>query len=191
MENIPYSSAVGSIMYAQVCTRPDIAYILGIFCRYLSKPGLEYWKAVKRVLRYLKRTKEYMLTYRRSDILEVIGYANHAGCTDSMRSTSDYVYLLAGGAATWRSVKHSLIATSTMAVEFISCFEASEHGIWLRNFITGLRVVNSIGRPMKLYCDDQSAVMFANNNRSSTKSKHIDIKFLAIKERVHNGHFCY
>ena len=66
MQKIPYASAVGSLMYAQVCTRPDIAFIVGVLGRYLSNPGMDHWKAVKRVMRYLQRTKDYMLMYRRS-----------------------------------------------------------------------------------------------------------------------------
>jgi hypothetical protein len=69
-------------MYAQVCTRPDIAYITRMLGRYLSNPGMNHWKAAKRVLRYLQRTNNYMLTYQRSDQFEVIGY------TDSDRELS-------------------------------------------------------------------------------------------------------
>ncbi|RVW93907.1 Retrovirus-related Pol polyprotein from transposon TNT 1-94 [Vitis vinifera] len=103
MQKIPYASAVGSLMYAQVCTRPDIAYIVGMLGRYLSNPGMDHWRAAKRVMRYLQRTKEYMLTYRRSDQLEFIGYSDSdfAGCQDNRRSTSGYIYLLAGGAISW------------------------------------------------------------------------------------------
>ena len=74
-----------------------------------------------------------------------------------------------------------------MEVEFIDCYEASNHRIWLRNFVTGLRVVKGIERPLKLYCDNNSAVLYTNNNISSSKSKNIDIKFLVVKERVQNG----
>ena len=77
-------------MCAQVCTRPDIAFIVGMLGRYLSNPGMDHWKATKRVMRYLKRTKDYMLTYSRSDQLEIIGYSDSdfAGCQDNRRSTS-------------------------------------------------------------------------------------------------------
>ena len=87
-------------MYAQVCTRPDIAFAVGMLGRYQSNPGIEHWKAAKKVLRYLQGTKHHMLTYRRSDHLEVIGYSDSdfAGCVDSNKSTSGYVFLLAGGA---------------------------------------------------------------------------------------------
>ena len=67
MQKIPYASAVGSLMYAQVCTRPDIAYSVGMLGRYLSNPGMDNWKAANRVMRYLQRTKDHMLTYKRSD----------------------------------------------------------------------------------------------------------------------------
>ena len=92
-----------------------------------------------------------MLTYRRSDQLEIIRY-----------SDSNYV-------------------------KFVGCYEASNHGIWLRNFVTGLCILEGIERPLKLYHDNKLAVLYSNNNRSSSKSKHIDIKFLVMKERMQSG----
>ena len=74
-----------------------------------------------------------------------------------------------------------------MAVEFVACSEASNHGIWLRNFVTGLRIMDGIKIPLNLFCDNKSAVLYSNNDRSSTKSKFIDIKFLVVKERVQSG----
>lgn len=189
IQKIPYASLVGSLMYAQVCTRPDIAYITGILGRYLSDPRIDNWKAAKRVLQYLQRTKDYMLTYRSLANLEIIGYSDSdfAGCQDSIKSMSGYIYMLAGGAISWKSAKQSLIASSTMTAEFIVCYEAFNHGVWLRNFITGLRIVDDIERPLKLFYDNKSTDLYSNNNRSSSKSKHIDIKFLVVKERVQSG----
>ena len=82
MQKIPYASAVGSLMYAQVCTRPDIAFVVKVLGRYLSNPGLQHWKVVKRVMHSLKRTKGYMLTYQKSDNLEIIEYSDSdfVGC---------------------------------------------------------------------------------------------------------------
>ena len=127
-----------------------------------------------------------MLTYRKSDQLEIIGYfdSNFVGCQDIRISTSGYIYMLTGGAISWKSAKKTLIASSTMAEDFIECFEASNHRIWLRNFVTGLRIVDTIERPLKIFCDNNSTVLYSNNNRSSGKSKHIDIMFLIVKERV-------
>ena len=139
-------------------------------------------------MRYLKRTKGYMLTYQKFDNLEIIGYSDSdfVGCQDSKCSTSGYIYMLAGGAISWKFTKQTLLASPTMVTKFIACFEASNHGIWLRNFVTSLHVVNSIERPLKIFCDNNSTVLYSNNNRSTTKSKFIDIKFLVVKERVQN-----
>ena len=87
---------------------------------------MAHWKAAKQVLRYLHRTKNYMSTYRKSEELEIIGYSDSdfSGCIDSRKSTSCNIYLLAGGAISWKSAKQALIAFSTMVVEYIACYEA-------------------------------------------------------------------
>ena len=107
MKNIPYAYAVGSLMYAQVCTRPDIAFAVGMLRRYQSNPGKDHWKAAKKVMRYLQGTKDYKLMYRWTNNLEVVGNSDSdfAGCVDSRKSTSGYIFILAGGAISWRSVK--------------------------------------------------------------------------------------
>ena len=116
----------------------------------------------------------------------MIGYSDldYAGCIDLRKSTSGYVFMLAGGAVSWRSAKQTLIATSTMEAEFVSCFEATSHGVWLKSFIFELRIVDSISMPLKTYCDNSAVVFMAKNNKSSSQNKHIDIKYWAIRERV-------
>ncbi|RDX96077.1 hypothetical protein CR513_21308, partial [Mucuna pruriens] len=155
MQNIPYASVVRSLIYTQVYTRPDITFVVGVLDKYLSDPRMQHWKAVKHVMCYLRRTKGHMLTYQKPEDLEIIRYSdsNFARCQDSKRSTSGYIYMLTGGAISWKFVKQTLIAPSTM-------------------------VVNGIKRPLTIYCDNNSAVLYSNNNRSFTKSKFIDIKFL-------------
>ena len=74
MEAILYASVVGSIMYAQICTRPDISFATGMLGRYQSNPEMEHWKATKKFLRYLQGTKDHLLTYKRFHHLELIGY---------------------------------------------------------------------------------------------------------------------
>ncbi|KAG9449432.1 hypothetical protein H6P81_009397 [Aristolochia fimbriata] len=186
MKNIPYASVVGSLMHAQVCTRPDIAFVVGMLGRYQSNPGLDHWRAAKKVLRYLQGTKNYMLTYRRSDSLEVVGYSDSdfAGCVDYRKSILGYIFMFAGGAISWKSAKQTIIATSTMEAEFVSCFEATSQPVWLKSFIAGLRLVDSISRPLQVYCDNLAVVFMAKNNKSGSRSKHINIKYLAIREHV-------
>ncbi|XP_031256963.1 secreted RxLR effector protein 161-like [Pistacia vera] len=183
MHNIPYASTIESLMYAQVCTRPDIAFVVGMLGQYQSNPGIDHWKAAKKMMRYLQGTKNYMLMNRQTDNMEVISYSDSdfAGCVDSRKSTSGYVFIMAGRAVSWRSVKQSLTATSTMEAEFVSCFEATSHGVWLKSFIAGLKIMDSISKPLRIYCDNSTAIFMAKNNKSGSRSKHIDIKYLAIR----------
>ena len=71
-----------------------------------------------------------------------------------------------------------------MEAEFVACFEASSHGVWLRSFIAGISIVNSISRPLRILCDNTAAVFLAKNNKSGSWNKHIDIKYLALRERI-------
>ena len=82
-------------------------------------------------MRYLQGTKDYMLMYRHTNNLDVIdySYSDFAGCVDSCKSTYGYIFMMTGGAISWKSVKQTLTATSTMEVEFLSCFEVTSHGI--------------------------------------------------------------
>ena len=92
--------------------------------------------------------------------------------------------MLVGGAVSWRSAKQTLVITSTMEVEFVPCFEATSHGVWLKSFLSEHRIVDSISKTLRLYCDNSATVFMAKNNKSDIRSKHIDIKYLVIRERV-------
>ncbi|XP_047253625.1 secreted RxLR effector protein 161-like [Capsicum annuum] len=161
MKYIPYASIVGSLMYAQTRTRPDISFVIGMLGRYQSNPGMDHWKAANKVLRYLQGTKEHMLTYRRSDHLDLIGYSNsdYASCVDTRKSIFGYLFLLAGGALSLKSAKQSVIAASTMEAEFVAYFEATVQANWLQNFISGLGLVDNIARLLKIYCSDLDKVL--------------------------------
>ena len=76
MSVIPYASAIGSIMYAMLCTRPDVNLAVSLVGRYQSNPGMEHWIAVKNILKYLKRTKDMFLVYGGDEELVVKGYVD-------------------------------------------------------------------------------------------------------------------
>ena len=101
MLQVPYSNAVGSLMYAMVCTRPDISHAVGIVSRYMHNPGKGHWQAVKWILRYIQKTVDIGLLFERDDSLGqgVIGYvdSDYAGDLDKRRSTTGYVFTFAGG----------------------------------------------------------------------------------------------
>lgn len=127
MKKVPYASAVGSLMYVMVCTRPDITHAIGTVSKYLSNPGKEHWSAVKWILRYLHGTSDVKLSFG-SDIIELLGYSDSdmAGDMDSRRSTSGYLIMFAGGAVAWQSKLQKCVALSTTEAEFIALTEASK-----------------------------------------------------------------
>ena len=110
---ISYASIMGNLMSAQVCIRANIVCVVSVLRRYLSNPSLDHWKAIKKVLTYLQGTKDFVLTYQLSNILDIVGYSNadYAGCPNDRKSTSGYIFMMAGGAI---SVKQTLTASSTM-----------------------------------------------------------------------------
>ena len=173
-------------MYAQTCIRPDINFAVGMLGRYQSNPEMDHWKAAKKVMRYLQGIKDFMLTFRRSDSLEVTGCSDSdfAGCIDSKKSTFGYLFMLAGGAISWKSAKQTIIASSTMEAEFVACFKTTVHGLWLWNFISGLEIVDSISKPLRIYCDNSVDVFFFKNDKYSKGAKHMKLKYLTVKEDV-------
>ncbi|KAL4018316.1 hypothetical protein IC575_021907 [Cucumis melo] len=130
MRRIPYASAVGSLMYAMLCTRPDICYVVGIVSRYQSNPGLDHWTTIKIILKYLRRTRDYMLMYGAKDLI-LTGYTDSDFQTDkdSRKSTSGSVFTLNGGAVVWRSIKQGCIADSIMEAEYVAACEAAKEAV--------------------------------------------------------------
>jgi hypothetical protein len=184
MKAVPYDLGVKSLQYAQVCTRPDLTFVTGLLGRYQSNLGIEHWRMVKKVLRYLQGTKGLMLTYRRSDSLHIEGYSDLDFVGDDRKSTSWYIFTIAGGAISWKSTKQTATTLSMMYAEFVACYETTGQVNWLKKFMPGLKVVDDIHKPLKLYCDNNPAVCYAHNNKSSGVAKHIDIKYYVVKDKV-------
>ena len=125
-----------------------------------------------------------MLTYRRSDTLQIEGYSDSDYAGEERKYTSGYVFTLAGGAISWKSFKQTVTTSSTMYAEFVACYEATGQMNWLKKFIPELKVIDNINEPLRLYCDNNPAVQYAHNNRSSGAAKHIDIKYYVVKDKV-------
>ena len=188
MSQIPYASAIGSLMYAMLCTRPDIAFAVSVTSRFQSDPGENHWIAVKAILKYLRRTKDMILTYG-SPELKMDGFtdSDFQTDTDDYKSTSGFVFLCNGGAVSWKSSKQSTIADSTTEAEYIAASEAAKEAVWMKKFITELGVVPSIEGAFPLNCDNNGAIAQAKEPRSHQKSKHIQRKYHILREYVGDG----
>ncbi|KAK1645139.1 hypothetical protein QYE76_062944 [Lolium multiflorum] len=189
MSNIPYASAVGSIMYAMLCTRPDIAHAVSLTSRYQSDPGMEHWTAVKNILKYLKRTKDMFLCYGGDQELVVNGYTDASWNTDpdDSKSQSGYVFILNGAAVSWASSKQCTVAKSSTESEYIAASEASSEAVWMKRFIVELGVVPSALDPLIIYCDNMGAIANAQEPRSHKRLKHIKLRYHSIREYIEDG----
>ncbi|GJX59794.1 hypothetical protein Tco_0291184 [Tanacetum coccineum] len=151
MQNISYTSAVGSIMYVVRCTRPDVAFAQNMTSRFQQNPSELHWTIVKNIMKYLRNTKDMFLVYKDDTKRELrvscytdAGYLTDA---DDLKSQTRYVFILNGGAVEWKSTKQSIFATSSTDVEYIAAFDASKEAVWIRKFIFEISVVPTIEEP--------------------------------------------
>ena len=103
---------------------------------------------------------------------------------DSGKSTLGYIFFLVGGAISWNSSNQTIVTSSTIEAKFIACYEATLQALWLKNFIFCLKFVDTISRPLKIFCDNSTVVYFSKNNKSSSQSKNIDIKYLMVRDHI-------
>ncbi|KAL0361076.1 UNVERIFIED_CONTAM: Retrovirus-related Pol polyprotein from transposon TNT 1-94 [Sesamum radiatum] len=138
MKNIPYSNAIGSVMYLMVSTRPDIAYAVSCLSRFMSNAGLPHWGALKWLLRYLNGSMDIGIIFsKHSDDVNLIGYvdSNYANDRDSRRSTTSYVFTLCGACISWKSQLQNIVGLSTTEAEYIATTEALKEAIWLKGLL--------------------------------------------------------
>ena len=185
MSNVPYASAIGSLMYAMLCTRPDICFAVGLVSRYQSNPGIAHWQAVKRIMRYLRGTTDLVLCYQGVD-LKLRGYsdADWGGDLDESKSTSGYVFTLGGGAISWCSKKQECIALSTMEAEYVACCLAAQEAIWLRSFLQDLNLTPRVDDPVEMWCDNTAAIQYAKDPKFHRKAKHIKRRYHFVRNAI-------
>jgi hypothetical protein len=185
-----YAVAIGSLMYAAMGTRPDIAYAVQTLSQFTSNPGPEHWTAVKRVFRYLNGTRTYGITYSGADENEwpmnPIGYsdADWGSNPNDRKSISGYSFMPRGAIA-WSSRKQSTVALSSTEAEYIAATHATRQAIWLRQLLDGLQIPQE--GPTTLYADNQSAIALSRDPQFHARTKHVDIQHHFIREKVANG----
>ncbi|XP_073814329.1 uncharacterized protein [Musca autumnalis] len=165
--------------------RPDIAYAVNFMSQFNSNYTEEHWKAVKRILRYLKGTLDYGLLFKKTNenLFGVVD-ADWGGNISDRRSYSGYAFILAGGAISWEARKQRTVSLSSTEAEYIAIAEASKEAIYLKG------ILNSIGlntENITLYNDSQSAQKLIQNFGYSARTKHIDIRHHFVRDCVRNG----
>ena len=187
MSKVPYASAVGCLMYAMVCTRPNLVQVVSVVSKFLSNPGILHWDVVKWTFRYFRGTTDYdiMFNKQQSDP-SIEGYmdADYTEDLDDKRSTMGYVFTFGGGLICWKFMIQSLVALSTNESEYMVVAEAINESLWLTGLVKELGIQQS---RVQLYYDSQSAIYLAKNQVYHTRTKHIDVRFHKIRELVSSG----
>ena len=159
ISQLEYSRIIGSLMYVMNCTRPDLAYSVGKLSRYTSNLGVDHWKAIIKVLRYLRYTQNYGLHYTRYPVvLEGCSDANWISDMKDTKSTSGYVFTLGGAVVSWKSSKQTCISRSTMESELIALDKVGKEAQWLPQFLKDIPIWP---KPVPVICihfDIQSAI---------------------------------
>lgn len=188
MKDIPYDHAVGSLFYLAVATRPDIAKTVGVLARFTKNPGMQHWKAVKHLLRYIKGTLDYKLTYAPtsgSELFTSYVDADHGGNLDNGRSTTGFVIKMGTGAISWSSRLQSIVALSTTEAEYVGAVSAAQEVLWLRNLLSEFGY--DMSSPSTLYIDNLSALSVAKNPEHHGRMKHLDLRFYWLRDEVAKG----
>ena len=209
MAGIPYSEAVGRLLYIMCCTRPDIGYAVNQCARFMDNPGMVHWVAVKRIMRYLKGTmgksilmgsmianrellgdsgysllKDTNCTVDMSKVLLGFSDADHAGCLDTRRSTTGYVFFF-NGPISWCSKRQQTSAGSPCEAEYMGLHAAGAESRWISQLFG--EISEDICQDVVIFEDNTSAIALANHDKITPRSKHIDIKYHVLQDWIHAG----
>jgi hypothetical protein len=188
-----YRSAVGSFMYLAMGTRPDLAYSLQQLSQFLHCPGPAHWSAVQRVLRYLKGTQSHGLrlgglhNLTSFPFLSAYVDANYAMCADTRRCISGFVTLFFGSPISWLAKKQPLVTLSTTEAEFVALALCIQELLYLRQLTGELQQTSD--QPILVHEDNQSTIKIATNAELHGRSKHIDVKYMFVRDLLDAGEF--
>lgn len=187
-----YAGIVGSILYLVTQTRVDCAYPASVLSRFLNNPSPFHLKAAKRVLSYLKPTRNACITFggaKCNGTLSIHGYtdSDYAGCQETRRSTSGYVFYIAGGPFSWKSKRQTSVTLSSTEAEYYGLSNASREATWIRQFLTDIGYGGAEANTSLILADNQSSIALAKNPEFHQRTKHIDIQWHYIREQVAKG----
>ena len=187
MAAIPYRALVGSLLYAMVCTRPDIAQAVITCAQFNTKAGIKHWQAGKRVLRYLAGTNVSGVRYGGASEVVVEAYcdSNWGGDLDNRKSRSGYVVYVGNGPVAWASKTQRTVALSSCEAEYMALTEALKECLWVHHLLTELNVRHTL--PITIHVDNQAAIALANNPVAHQRTKHMDIRYHFVREHIASG----
>jgi len=184
-----YRRLVGKLIYLTI-TRPDLSFTVGVVSQFMQNPSIDHWNAVIRILRYLKKASGQGLLYEDKGNTQVFGYCDvdWAGSPMDRRSTTGYCVFLGGNIVSWKSKKQNVVARSSAEAEYREMASLTCEFIWVKQFLQEIGFFNI--QPMKMYCDNQAALHIASNPVFHERTKHIEIDYHFIREKVMTKEIC-
>jgi hypothetical protein len=184
-----YLEKYGSLNYLPTMTRPDLAYSMSRCGRYMANPSQDHMNALDNIYAYIKSTSQTSITYSKHEPT-IQGYvdADWVGCLDTRRSTTGWVFTLAGGPVSWSSKRQNVVALSTTEAEYIAAAEAVKEALWLKRFINDLGLKEYTISTIPLHVDNKSAIALIKNPVDHQRTKHIDARHHFIRDVVEEGH---
>ncbi|MBW0484285.1 hypothetical protein O181_024000 [Austropuccinia psidii MF-1] len=181
---VNYRRAVGLINYLAISTRPDLAFSVSLLSQHLEKPGIQHWRAFKRLLRYLVGTQHLGLTLSRTDILiRTYADASYANCPSTRRSHTGLLVYLGQNLIHWKSRRQPSVSSSSTEAEYKALYEGGQQILWFRQLLLDMSF--SVSSPiLTLLGDNQPSISLAKNPMSSNRTMHIDVKFHWLREQL-------
>ncbi|GJU88994.1 hypothetical protein Tco_1301417 [Tanacetum coccineum] len=188
VSQLKYSRVIGCLIYTMTCTSPDVALVVGKLSRYTSNPDTQHWQAIQRVLKYLKKTIDYRLTYTGyPSMLKDYTDASWISNIEDKSSRSSWVFLLGGGAISWASKKQTCITGSNMESEFVALAAADKEVEWLKNLLLEIPLWSKPIVPISIRCDSAATLAKAYSQMYNGKSRHLGVRHSMIRELITNG----
>ncbi|KAJ3563743.1 hypothetical protein NP233_g8744 [Leucocoprinus birnbaumii] len=189
MKKVPYREALGSLMWLQVGTQPDLSYAVNLLSRFSTNTGKAHWEAMKHVMAYIRGTLEYGITYHRGASLQPVGFvdSDFANDQDTRRSTNGHIFFAGGGPVSWSTKRQERVATSTTEAEYMAISQAVQQAMWLSSFFDQVALPQQ--RPITLFIDNNGAIDMTRTYRGHKRMKHIDVHHHFVKEKVEMGEF--
>ena len=181
-----FRSLAGALQYLTI-TSPDLSFSVNSICQFMHAPTEDHFRALKRILRYVKGTAHHGLQLHKQSTRDLLGYsdADWAGCPDTRRSTTGYAIFFGANLISWSSKKQSTVSRSSAEAEYRSLAVATADIAWIIQLLRDLHVTLSV--PPKILCDNQSAIFMAVNPVTCPRSKHIAIDYHFVRELVDKG----